>query len=313
MPGTPTNPSADRNQSPPCSGPDRILCVNIDLDDLRFYRGIHALPPEEDRPTIFEVAVPRFLQMCGRLGIAATLFTISDDLRWPTAVSSLRAAVAAGHEVGSHSATHCYDLSRRRSDFLDAEIAGSRKALEDAVGAPVIGFRGPGYNLSDALLGTLLRAGYTYDTSILPAPAYWAARAAVIGWMRLTGRRSSSIPGRARDFFRHRAPYVWGPVAPGLKEFPITTCGLGRLPLIGTTLASDGPMARHLVRSAAALPFVNVEFHALDFLDVEADSLDPRLRVEPALRIPLADRTAAFEGALARLAEGRRPARLADL
>jgi hypothetical protein len=292
---------------------DRVLSVNIDLDDLRFYRGIHALPPEEDRPTIFLRAVPRFLDLCGRLGIPATLFTISDDLRWPDAVAALRAAVAAGHEVGSHSATHCYDLSRRPLPFIDAEIAVSRKALEDAVGAPVVGFRGPGYNLSDALLAALVQAGYTYDTSILPAPAYWAARATVIGWMRLTGRHSSSIPGRARDFFRRRTPFTWGTVAPGLKEFPITACGMGRLPLIGTTLAAGGPMARHLVRAASGLPFVNVEFHALDFLDVEADGLDPRLLVEPALRIPLDRRIAAFEGALARLVEGRRPSRLADL
>lgn len=292
---------------------DRALCVTIDLDDLRYYRGIHALPPEEDRPTIFETAVPRFVDLCGRLGLKATLFTISDDLRWPEAVSSLREAVAAGHEIGSHSATHCYDVSRRPAEFLDAELGGSRRALEDAVGAPVGGFRGPGYNLSDPLLAALDRAGYSYDSSVLPAPAYWAARAAVIAWMRLTGRHSSSIPGRARDFFRHREPFTWGPEVGGIREFPITACGLGRLPLIGTTLAGGGAMARHLVRAASRLAYVNVEFHALDFLDVEDDHLDPRLRVEPALRVPLADRTSAFEAALAPLAAGRRPALLRDL
>jgi len=297
----------------PVLPPDRVLSVGIDLDDLRFYRGIHALPPEQDGPAIFDVAVPRFLAACDRAGVKATLFTISDDLRWPAAVAALRAAVDAGHEVASHSATHLYDVSRRPAAFIDDEIAGSRRALEDAVGAPVTGFRGPGYNLSAPLLDALHRAGYGYDSSILPAPSYWAARAAVIAWMRVTGRRSSSIPGRARDFFRGRTPFAWGPEAGGLREFPITACGLGWLPLIGTTLAGGGAMARHLVSAAARLPYVNVEFHALDFLDVEADGLDPRLQVEPALKIPLARRTEAFGTALARLAEGRTPRLLRDL
>ncbi len=293
--------------------PDALLSLSIDLDDLRFYRGIHALPPEEDRPTIFEAAVPRFLALCERLGMRATLFTISDDLRWPEAVAALRQAVAAGHEVGSHSASHFYDLSRRPRDVLDAELAGSRKALQDALGAPVIGFRGPGYNLTDGLLAALHRAGFAYDTSILPAPAYWAARAAVIAWMRLTGRRSSSIPGRARDFFRGRAPFAWGPAAGGLKEYPITACGIGRLPLIGTTMAKDGLLSRHLVRRACTLPFVHIEFHALDFLDIGIDGLDPRLQIEPALRIPLDDRQQTFEAALRRLAGSHRPVLLRDL
>jgi hypothetical protein len=287
--------------------------VTIDLDDLRFYRGIHALEPEEDLPAIFELAVPRFLGMCEKLGLKSTLFSIAEDLRWPEAVSSLRSAAASGHEIASHSSTHRYELSRRSADFMKAETAGSRHALEDATGSAVTGFRGPGYNLSDGLLAALKDAGYEYDSSVLASPAYWAARAAVIGWMRLTGRKSSSITGRGRDFCRGRLPFVWPARLGGLREFPITSGGLGWMPLIGTTLAAGGAMSRHIARCANRLPFVNVEFHALDFMDIDIDRLDPRLRVEPALRIPLADRTSAFETALQSLADGRRPALLRDL
>ena len=43
------------------------LCVGIDLDDLRYYRGIHALPPAAETPVIFEVAVPRFVSTGDRI------------------------------------------------------------------------------------------------------------------------------------------------------------------------------------------------------------------------------------------------------
>ena len=294
------------------SAPDRTLCVGIDLDDLRYYRGIHALPPRDEGPLVFTAAVPRFLEVCRRAGVPATLFVIGEDCRWPEAGEALRAAVAAGHEVASHSLTHPYDLSRRSRDAIESELAGAREAIEAAAGAPVAGFRAPGYNLTPALLAAINRTGHRYDSSILPSPGYWAARAAVIATMHVRGRRSTSIVGRARDFMRGRAPFTWGGEAAGLREVPMTACGPLRAPLIGTFLAG-GRLARHLVACAARLPLVNVEFHAIDFLGDQADDVEPGLRVEPVLRVPLAERLAAFESALTVLAEGRRVATLAQL
>ncbi|NOZ01097.1 MAG: hypothetical protein GXP54_04315, partial [Deltaproteobacteria bacterium] len=77
----------------------KVLCVNIDLDDLRYYRAIHGLPAGKDTPLLFEAAVPRFLEMCDRLSLRATLFTIGMDTRWEVARDALRAAVERGHEV----------------------------------------------------------------------------------------------------------------------------------------------------------------------------------------------------------------------
>ncbi len=289
------------------------LCVGIDLDDLRYYRGIHALPPAEETPVVFEVAVPRFLALCGRLGLRATLFVITADLQWRVAREVLAQAAREGHEIASHSRSHFYDLSRRDPRRIEAEVGGSRKDLEDALGVPVVGFRGPGYNLSKTLLSVLHETGFQYDASILPSPAYWAARAAIIGGMRVGGRRSSSIPGRMRDFWRRRRPFVWGQPAPGLKEFPITACGPARLPLIGTTLIRQSAMRDHLLWFAQRLPFVHVEFHAIDFLDIGRDGLDRSLVVEPALGVPLEQREISFEYALRTLSTGRQTPVLAQL
>jgi len=56
-----------------------------------------------------------------------------------------------------------------------------------------------------------------------------------------------------------------------------------------------------------------VEFHAIDFLDIARDGLDPSLVVEPALGVPLAQREASFEHALRLLATGRQNPVLAAL
>lgn len=289
----------------------KALCVGIDLDDLRYYRAIHGLPSRADTPLVFEAAVPRFLDFCDRLGIRATLFAIGEDLRWGEAREALRAAVTRGHEVGSHSNAHAYDLSRRTADDIRRDVVAARTAIEDAIGGPVLGFRAPGYNLSDVLLRAVVEAGHRYDASILPSPPYCVARAAVIAAMRLRGRHSASIVGRGRDFIRSRDPFVWPGI--GLREFPITVCGPLRLPLIGTTLARGGVLAKHLVRCAARLPFVHIEFHALDFLDAARDGIEPDLLVEPALRVPLADRVSRFEEALGALTSDRCNHLLADL
>ncbi len=304
---------------------ERTFCIGIDLDDLRYYRGIHALVPRPDTPLVFTAAVPRFLGLCDRLGLHATLFTIGEDLKWEDARAVLAQAATAGHEVASHSQSHSYALSRMDPEAIAAELTAAKSGLEDAIGREVVGFRGPGYNLSEALLDALRRTGHRYDSSIIPAPAYYLARAAIIGGMRCVGRRSASIVGRGRDFFRGREPFVWDELAGGpygaddngevlgLREFPITTAGVLRMPLIGTVLARGGWWSRRLVTACDGLPFVNVEFHALDFLGIDEDGIEPELRVEPALRVPLATRIKRYEDALRKLMEGRKAAVLRDL
>jgi len=292
---------------------NRVLAVNIDLDDLRFYRGIHALPQQPENAEIFKLGLPRFLDLCERHEIKATLFVITDDLKIPGVSEAIRDAARRGHEIASHTRSHDYGISRRDPDSIAAELAGSRRDILNACGIEPTGFRGPGYNLTPDLLDGLIRAGFLYDTSIMSSPPYWLARALIIAAMAATGRKSSSITGRARDFFRGHRPFVWGGPGKGLVEFPITTAGPLFLPLIGTTLAGRGALVRQAVTIARGREFVNIEFHGIDFLDREADGLEPELLVEPALKIPLAERMHNFDLALRMLGEGRRSPTLATL
>jgi peptidoglycan/xylan/chitin deacetylase (PgdA/CDA1 family) len=71
----------------------------------------------------------------------------------------LRALHAAGHEVGSHGASHEL-LPGLPTDRLEAEIRGSKSVLEAMTGQPVTSFCYPNGNWDDASVSVVRRAGY---------------------------------------------------------------------------------------------------------------------------------------------------------
>jgi peptidoglycan/xylan/chitin deacetylase (PgdA/CDA1 family) len=84
--------------------------------------------------------------------------------------ADLRDLRERGHEVGSHSWSHA-DLARLSGDALAREIAGSKAALEDAVGAPVESFAWPFGTVETASRESvaLARATYRYVFTSCPA------------------------------------------------------------------------------------------------------------------------------------------------
>jgi hypothetical protein len=79
------------------------------------------------------------------------------------------------------------------------------------------------------------------------------------------------------------------------------TPGLG-LPFFGTSIGLGGAgVARFLARRCAGEPLVNLELHAIDFLDA-SDGLQGLLGHQPELRVPLERRLDALSAALDELA-----------
>lgn len=305
--------------------------ITIDVDATRHYHAIHGLPPPTgttDPPLVH--GVRRFLDACARLDLRATLFVVGRDLEDPAGAFAdlVRDAVRHGHEIGSHSHAHAYDLSRRAPAAIQADVLRGRDAIARVAPAPR-GFRAPGYNLSEDLLDGLEKAGFVYDSSLMPSPAYFSARAAAIGLHRLRGRASSSLVGDARAFF----PFL--PSAPyrprrgalhrrarsrvegrGLVEIPITTLPFG-LPWLGTTLTLS-PLPVGVLSTALAFPLpragraqarrrddrpVVLELHAIDLCDAD-DGFDPALvRLQRDLRVPLAKKLARLDATLRILAQ----------
>lgn len=272
--------------------------VNVDVDGLYLYDRIHGVAGTAGNSADFDAAshdarawtlgVPRFLDLFARAGVKATFFCVAQDLAHPQALAVLRDAVAAGHEIGSHSLTHPYNLSRLPAADVRRELREARERLQQASGQPVLGFRAPGYVLSRPLLDAIAEAGHHYDSSRFPCPPYQAAKALAIGWYRAAGRPSGSLPEPPQVWFGSRLPFAEQTSAGPLKELPIGVLPAARWPLIGTAVIAAGEAGR-----AALQPLVNrcdwanFELHAIDLLDNAKDDLPRRLLVQPDQRVPL--------------------------
>lgn len=317
----------------------RSVAVSVDLDSVDCYFRIHGLgpAPAELRDVVLTRALPRAAALFAQLGVRATWFAVGADLdpagaalggdRAPrgealaAARATLRALVGAGHELANHSYSHPYHLARLSPAQIADEVARCDRVLRALSGAPVLGFRSPGYDLSPALARALVDQGYRYDSSVFPAPPYYAAKAAVLAWQRVVGTRSGAVLTEPRALLAPRQPYrldvdrPWRPGAGPLLELPISVTPHLRVPVIGTSLLLVTPgLGRRLLGALSGDALVNLELHGLDFADAALDELPAALVArQPDLRVPWADKRARLAAALTDLLATRAAAPLAEL
>lgn len=252
----------------------RLAAVSVDLDELPNYFQIYGLP-EPDGPVrtmVYDVAVARLRSFAVDAGIPLTLFAIGSDLTRPEAALALAQAHRAGHEIANHSLDHMYDLTRLERGGIRTQVEGGLRAILRAVGTAPVGFRAPGYTISDEVFSVLTELGVEYDSSVFPCPSYFALKAAAIGKIAMSGRTSRSVIDDPRVLSAPTTPYRVGTPywkrGAGMLELPIqVTRGL-RLPFIGTALTVAGPTAAAgLAKMCVGDPLVNLELHGIDVLE----------------------------------------------
>jgi len=285
----------------------RRCAISVDLDEIHHYFAIHGLgaPPAASAHLVYDIALPRCLAFAADLGIPLTLFVVAADLERPENVALLRRALAEGHEIGSHSKDHLYDLARRSRAEQREQVAGALDLFERHLGIRPAGFRAPGYTVSDQLLEVVAEAGHSYDSSVFPCPSYYAAKAATLGLMKLRGKTSHSILDSPAVLTAPRRPYRIGrpytTEGQGLWEFPIQVTRGPRLPFIGTALTLAGRLgARALTELVVGEPFVNLELHGIDFLD-DGDGLGQLRGFQPDVKVAWGEKRETLESVIARL------------
>lgn len=297
----------------------RTASVGVDVDSLHHYYRIHGLDPAEATNAAWTVGVPRFVELFESLGVPATFYCIAEDLAVEDNEGRVRDLAARGFEIGNHTLTHPYELTRLRPEHRRREIGEGRDRLEAGSGFAVSGFRAPGYNTNAGVLADARATGHRYDSSVFPCVPYYVAKAGVLGLMRLRGRASRSIMGSPRTLLAPRDPYVSDVASPyrpgggGLPEFPISVAG--GVPLIGTAFTALG---RRLSLAALEVGLrlhthLTLEFHAVDLMSIADDGLEPSLGVQGDLRASVARKRAVFEAVLERLRDRARVERLCDL
>ena len=269
----------------------RLASVSVDLDEIHHYFEIHGLTPRGQAGTlVYDAAIDRLRGLADAGRFPLTLFAIGADLSREASRDRLRAAANDGHEIANHSLDHRYDLVRLGRAEIRRQIVEGAAAIEAACGQKPVGFRAPGYTITDEVFSVLEEAGVTYDASVFPCPAYWSAKTAAIGLIGLRGRKSRSIVDTPNVLRAPTRPYRSGTPywkrGSGLLEIPVqVTRGL-RLPFIGTSVTLAGPArARWLAKMCVGEPLVNLELHGIDVLDAD-DGLAELRPHQPDVKVP---------------------------
>ncbi|MFI6099336.1 polysaccharide deacetylase family protein [Lentzea sp. NPDC051213] len=222
----------------------RTASVSLDLDNLWAYLKTHGNPDWEHRPSFLGTAVPRLLDVFGEHRLTTTVFVVGADAARDDGAQAVSDIVAAGHEVANHSWGHEPWLHRYSPAELEAELVRTEDAIT-AAGAPrPVGFRGPGYSVTPALVELLAARGYRYDASTLPT---W------IGPLARAYHNRTAQTGDSDDLFggfgkvlAPNTPYRWR--GTGVVELPVTTMPLARVPIHGAYLLQLHQISPRLAR-----------------------------------------------------------------
>jgi hypothetical protein len=257
---------------------DRIAVVSVDLDEVPCYAAIHGVAVEGGAHAIYDHAIDRLAALFDDEEVPATFFVIGSDLAREASAAKVRALAAMGHELASHTLSHYYDLTRRDRRTIELEIAGNEDAFARAGLPRPVGFRAPGYTITDEVFEVLVERGYAYDSSVFPSPTYYAGKAAFVRMMRSLGRVTRSIVDDPRVLLAPAEPYRVGRPywqrGSGIVELPIAVTRGARAHYIGTSVAMAGERgARMLTRAMSGRRVVSLELHGIDASDADADGL----------------------------------------
>ena len=293
-------------------------CITVDLDTLQCYRDIHGLnhdmPGHEGDPT-YRVGLERMLELFDEYDVEATLFVIGRDTNVPLHQRKLKEADDAGHELGNHTYSHHYDLADRSREEQQSEIARGEGAIASVCGRRPVGFRTPGYNVTPRLVQMCASRGYHYDSSIFPCPPYWIAKRAIMAWQKLRGRPSRSAITPPKNLLAPITAYhpererIWraDPTSEMPLEIPMCLVPGVRIPVIGTSLHLFGEAGFDWILPALERTYdriLNLEFHALDFIDAsDAPDGEQLAAVQPDLRVGWPKKRALYSHVLERLSD----------
>jgi polysaccharide deacetylase family protein (PEP-CTERM system associated) len=154
----------------------------------------------------------RLLDLLARRAVRATFFVLG----WVAArhIALVRDIGAAGHELACHGYAH-RPIYTMTPDAFREDVRRGKRAVEDAAGTPVLGYRAPTFSVVKNCLWALeilAQEGFVYDSSIFPI-----------------------IHDRYGIRDAHRFPHQVSLAHGALVEFPITTVQIAghRLPLCG--------------------------------------------------------------------------------
>jgi len=280
----------------------KLATIQVDVDSfwplLNFY-GYDALPQETR--TIYEIAIPRMLEIFRRFKVKATFFVVGRDLLNERNRAILGQIVEEGHEIANHTMNHPFGFSKLSRERKEREICDVEGIIEELTGTRPRGFRAPGYDMDTEALCILESRDYVYDSSVFPS---------TLGPLMklLTKAKATSIGRIIRNCTAPITPYY--PSRKDLSkkekrgkvlEIPITAVPYVRLPFYANFNIATGRWLFDVCYALIRERSLNYLFHAIELVDMYRDNIDRRLVRHPNLSLPLDRKVKFYEHILDRI------------
>ena len=260
-----------------------IASLSLDLDNKWSYLKTHGDEDWESFPSYFDLVVPRFLEFFKERNLEITVFIVGQDAVLEKNHDSLSWIAEDGHEIGNHSFNHEPWLHLYSPSELNREFEQAEAAIHAVTGKRTVGFRGPGFSLSNEVLGTMIRRGYEYDCSIFPTYLGPIARAYYFFTAQLSKSQKEerkTLFGTWKDGLQSNEPSQWVLGQDKLLEIPVTTMPFFKVPIHISYVMYLAGYSRKIARayfgtSLRMCRWAGIEpsilLHPLDFMGGEDD------------------------------------------
>ena len=275
----------------------KLGTIQVDIDSFRVI--LKSYNCEEDpriaQRTIYQIAIPRFLELFNKYNIKATFFAVGEDLLKKENQAIIRWILSEGHEIANHTMTHVINpsFSGLTIHEKEKEINQAEEIIREVTGFLPVGFKAPAFSIDSQTIAILEKKGYLYDSSLFPSSLSFVLRC--MQRIMLRQKTGKTQWGRAVYALAPLKPYrirldkIWkqGKNAK-IKEVPVTTMPFLSLPFHASFVYAAGinlfKIGYRLVKSRN-LP-LNYQLHALEL--VAPEEMDKRiLNKRPGARMSL--------------------------
>jgi len=144
--------------------------LTVDVEDWFHILDSTAVPDMQEwhrLDSCLDAGIDALLEMLASTNTRATFFWLGWMAeKYPETLTRVH---GAGHEIASHGYAHVL-TSAVGKDVFREDVMKAKCILEDAIAAPVRGYRAPGFSVGDAWFLEVIRgAGHEYDSSLFPA------------------------------------------------------------------------------------------------------------------------------------------------
>lgn len=290
-----------------------LLSLSLDLDDKWSYLKTHGDSGWASLPSYLPVVIPRILRFLAERKLRITFFVVGQDAALARNHAAFAEIARHGHEIANHSFHHDPWLQAYSEERFEAELVDAEEAIESATGRRPVGFRGPGFSLSEFAPRVLARRGYLYDATTFPTFVGPIARAYMFWRSHYTPEQKKergALYGSLSDVTRPNTPYLWDlPGAGTLVEIPVTTFPFLRVPIHVSYVMYLAAFSRSLAERYCALALAlcrwnrvepSILLHPTDFIDID-DA--PEMAFFPAMRVPVAAKENVLASVMSIIAE----------